>query len=89
MRELKHDGERIVAAVIDGDEMTASRFLIAAGAWSDQLLALLGLRLGIHPVRGQIVLFNPGRVLLQRIVPCLKFTPRRHRCMFTNNARRL
>lgn len=36
----------------------AGRFLLASGAWTDPLLADLGIQLGIRPVRGQIVLLN-------------------------------
>src|SRR5262249_45579767 len=39
----------------------AGRFLLCAGAWSDELLAPLGWRPGIRPVRGQIALLNTGR----------------------------
>jgi glycine oxidase len=52
-------GQRVVSARTDTDEtVTARRFLLASGAWSEELLGPLGIRPGIHPVRGQIVLFN-------------------------------
>jgi glycine oxidase len=60
---------RVQAAVAEsGEEFTAHRFLIAAGAWTDKLLASSDYRTGVHPVRGQIVLFNPRRQLLKRVV---------------------
>ena len=60
---------RVTAAVAEaGDRYRADRYLIASGAWSDRLLGQLGLRTGVHPVRGQMVLFNPGRPLLRHIV---------------------
>jgi glycine oxidase len=38
--------------------LVADRFLVAAGAWSDQLLQDVGWRPGIRPVRGQIALLD-------------------------------
>jgi glycine oxidase len=61
-------GERVVAAQTGSGGVTADRFLVAAGAWSDALLDPLGLRLGIHPVRGQIALLHTGAPRFQRIV---------------------
>jgi glycine oxidase len=52
----------------DWRRIPAGRYLIAAGAWADELLAPLGCRLNVRPVRGQIVLFNPGRVVLRHVL---------------------
>jgi glycine oxidase len=38
--------------------VTAGRYLLAAGAWSEPLLAQLGHRPRVHPVRGQIALLR-------------------------------
>jgi glycine oxidase len=66
---LRVEANRVVSAAAEsGTEYPADRFLIASGAWSDRLLKPLGRELGVHPVLGQMVLFNPGRNLLQRIV---------------------
>jgi glycine oxidase len=43
-------------------------FVIAAGAWTDELLQPLGWRTRIQPVRGQIALLNPGRPLFRRVL---------------------
>ncbi|MSQ94582.1 MAG: glycine oxidase ThiO [Gemmataceae bacterium] len=59
---------RIKGVRAANEMFTGDRVLLAAGAWTDRLLALLGLRLNIQPVRGQIALVNPGRVLFQRIL---------------------
>lgn len=48
--------------------LSAGSVLIAAGAWTDRLLSPLGVRLKIEPVRGQIALLNPGRVLFRHIL---------------------
>jgi glycine oxidase len=63
-------GRRITGARLgSGDTIGGHRFLLAAGAWSEQLLEPFGHRPGVHPVRGQIVLFNRpypgiGRILM-------------------------
>lgn len=62
-------GSRVVAGQTEaGAEWSADRFLISAGAWSERLLAQLGLRTGISPVRGQMALFHPPTLLLTRVV---------------------
>jgi glycine oxidase len=66
---VRTDGARVIAAVSEaGSEWTAGRYLVASGAWSDRLLAQLGLRTGVHPVRGQMVLFRPPTPLLRRVL---------------------
>jgi glycine oxidase len=60
---------RLTAAVSEaGTAFPADRYLIASGAWSDRLLRQLGLQTGVHPVRGQMVLFNSSRPLLRHVV---------------------
>jgi glycine oxidase len=51
-------GDRITAAETPAGPLAAGVVLVAAGAWSDNLLARLGARLAVRPVRGQIVLFG-------------------------------
>jgi D-amino-acid dehydrogenase len=41
--------------VIDGVEVAADAVVVAAGAWTGELCAPLGLRVEVRPVRGQIV----------------------------------
>ena len=66
---LRTDGRRIISAQSEvGREWAAKDFLVASGAWSDRLLGALALRTGVHPVRGQMVLFQPAAPLLTRIL---------------------
>src|SRR5262249_7884751 len=65
---FRAEGERISAALSESGDLIADRFLVATGAWSEELLEPFGLTLKVFPVRGQIVLFNPGYQLLRRIV---------------------
>jgi glycine oxidase len=63
------EGSNISAAIgEDGSEYPAGLFLVASGAWSERLLTPLGLRPGIHPVRGQMVLFRSDKPLLRRVI---------------------
>jgi len=65
--ELERSGSRIAAVHSDGGRLMAERYVIAAGAWSDALLAPLGWQPGIRPVRGQIALLNTSVPLFQRV----------------------
>lgn len=62
------EGRRIKGVRISNELLTGERILIAAGAWTDRLLEPLGVRLKIEPVRGQIALLNPGRIVFRRIL---------------------
>ncbi len=61
-------GARITGVMTERGRFSAERYLIAAGAWSEGLLAQLGWCPGIHPVRGQIALLQTQPPLLARIV---------------------
>ena len=42
----------------NGERRSAGQFLLASGAWAEAGLAALGVRSGVTPVRGQILLFR-------------------------------
>ena len=52
------DGERVVGVRTGQGELHAGRVVLAAGAWSGELLKTLGLELPVEPVRGQMILFK-------------------------------
>ncbi len=60
VRFLCRTGNRIEAVETDRGRRHAGQFLLAAGAWSEELLQPLGWKPGIRPVRGQIALLNTG-----------------------------
>ncbi len=66
------DGARIVGVQTAQGEMRAERVVLAAGAWSGNLLATLGLELPVKPMKGQMILFKcaedflPSMVLAKR-----------------------
>ncbi len=67
-----HPGVAVEAFLRRGDQIEgvktaqgpypAGRVLVAAGAWSGGLLASVGCRLPVKPIRGQIALLNTGEV---------------------------
>lgn len=66
---VEHREERVLGIRLATGEMrSAGQYLLAAGAWCERLLEPLGLRSGIHPVRGQIALLKTERPLFQRIL---------------------
>ena len=66
------EGERIVGVHTGQGELRADQVVVAAGAWSGQLLATLGLELPVKPMKGQMILFKcsedflPSMVLAKR-----------------------
>jgi glycine oxidase len=76
----KLGGRHVVGVTLaSGEVVTGGRFLLAAGAWSEEFLAPLGYRPNVHPVRGQIVLYrHPQPDLLRRVLLLGKeyFVPR-------------
>jgi glycine oxidase len=61
-------GDRATGVRTTEGNVEADKVVLAAGTWSGDLLAGLGVRAPTPPVKGQIVLLNPGRPLLRRIV---------------------
>ncbi len=51
---------RVLAVEGEHGTLSAGQYLLAAGAWTERLLAQVGQRPGIRPVRGQIALLNTG-----------------------------
>ncbi len=51
-----------------GEIKQAAKYLVASGAWAEIWLEPLGVRPGVHPVRGQIVLFRAEKLLFSHVV---------------------
>lgn len=54
------DGRVAGIELANGSRAGADQFLVAAGPWSERLLGPLDCQLGVHPIRGQILLLNAG-----------------------------
>jgi glycine oxidase len=65
---LIRKGDRIEAVRTQDGDIAADRFLVAAGAWTDELLGPLGWRPGVRPIRGQIALLRTDAARLTRIL---------------------
>ncbi len=71
--------DRLNAAVTRDATIRADKFCLAAGSWSGQLAASLGIELPVRPIRGQIVLLRGKPELLRRVINlgARYLTPRR------------
>jgi glycine oxidase len=68
VKELVAEGNLIGKLVTSRGEFMASRYVVTAGAWSKQLLAVEASQLGIKPIRGQMLLFKFDVPPMQHIV---------------------
>ncbi|WP_017586455.1 NAD(P)/FAD-dependent oxidoreductase [Nocardiopsis ganjiahuensis] len=59
---LLWNGHRVTGVRVGSEDLEAPTVIVAAGAWSAELLSVAGVELGVHPVRGQMTHFAlPGR----------------------------
>ena len=59
---------RCTGVQLSDSELRADNVVIAAGAWSGELLAPLGMELPVEPVKGQMMLFKAPVGLINRVV---------------------
>jgi glycine oxidase len=62
------EGRTVVGVRMAGYDIRAKDIVVAAGAWSGNLLASLGIVLPVEPVKGQIMLFKCDRYFLSSMV---------------------
>ena len=60
--------DRVVAVRTAAGSIPCGTVVVAAGAWSGELLGGLGLDVPTPPLKGQIVLLRPDRPLIRRII---------------------
>ena len=68
VRELRVQGGRVTGVTTTDGTISADSVTITAGAWSEGLLSPLGVAMPTRPVKGQMLLLDPGRKLLGRII---------------------
>ena len=68
VRGFIRDGGRILGVNTAEGDLLADQVVLAAGAWSGELLASLGLVLPVEPVKGQMILFKCAPDFLPAIV---------------------
>jgi glycine oxidase len=64
---IQEDGQIRGVTMADG-EVRAERVVLAAGAWSGELLKTLGLALPVEPVKGQMILYKCAEDFLPSMV---------------------
>jgi glycine oxidase len=61
-------GERVTGVKTARGQHQADEVILAGGAWSGELLASLGLKLPVEPVKGQMMVFRAPVGLVNRVV---------------------
>ncbi len=62
------EGSRISGVSTPSGDVTGDRVILAAGAWSGDLLKTLGLALPVEPVKGQMILYKCASDFLSSMV---------------------
>ncbi|QDU25735.1 Hydrogen cyanide synthase subunit HcnC precursor [Anatilimnocola aggregata] len=62
------ENSRLQAIVTSQGSISAEQVCVTSGAWTGQLLQKLGLKIGVVPIRGQMVLFRCAHSPLRTIV---------------------
>lgn len=60
--------DRVESVETSAGTLSAANWVLAAGAHSEKFASAFGLALSTRPIRGQIVVMNPGRAIVNRIV---------------------
>lgn len=70
----KNANDLITVSMTDGNRITADRVCIAAGVWSEPLLAQIGVTISTLPVRGQMLLYKlPQRTFTQIVYEGMRY----------------
>ena len=68
VRGFLKQGSRIIGVETDKGKYEADQVLLAGGAWTGELLNILGISLAMKPIRGQVVLFQAEPGLLRHVL---------------------
>jgi glycine oxidase len=67
-KDLVLDGERVVGLETSAGRMHAGNFCLTAGAWTGNLLARMGVRCDVLPMRGQMLLLRCAERPFRRVL---------------------
>ena len=59
---------RVESVITDKGDYVGANYIVAAGAWSQEILNKYALKINIYPVKGQMLLFKVEPGLLDKIV---------------------
>lgn len=65
---LNIDRPGCAQVLIDSHRASADFVCVCAGAWSKEILDPLGIHMSLTPVRGQMIVFKPGRFVLNKMI---------------------
>lgn len=68
VREILTEGEQVKGIQTESGNHNADSVVVTAGAWSELLLKNLGILMPTRPVKGQMLLLDPGKPLISRII---------------------
>lgn len=66
--EILTAGRRATGVRTKSETFRAESVAVTAGAWSERLMAGLGIAMPTRPIKGQMLLLDPGKILLHRII---------------------
>jgi glycine oxidase len=66
--QIRAEGDRVQSVHTSADVHEAAEFVFASGAWSSELLGLLGIQLQIEPIKGQIVLLQTETLAFRQVI---------------------
>lgn len=65
---INHNNGHVKSVTTNQNKFAADKIVIAAGAWSAELLAMVDKQVAVEPVRGQMMLFKATNGLVNRII---------------------
>lgn len=68
VKGFEREGDKVVGVQTESQTLRADKVIIAAGAWSAELLSMLDKELPVEPVHGQMMLFKARPGLVNRVI---------------------
>lgn len=68
VHELIESDNKVTGVRTSQSVHNAESIIVTAGAWSEKLMSRLGVQMPTRPIKGQMLLLEPGRKILSRII---------------------